>query len=49
MQSQYIDELSGKKMSTYFLENIPMNVKGMGPYPNFLAFVLVLSVTGFKK
>jgi hypothetical protein len=44
--SKYIDELSGNKISSYLRNHIPMNIENLGPYPDFLAFGLVLCVTG---
>ena len=44
--SQYIDVLAGKKISIFLKNTVPMNIPYLGPYPDFLAFALVLCVTG---
>ncbi len=45
--SQYIDILTGKQIRAFLLEKVPFNQPGLGPYPDFLAFGLVMVVTCF--
>ncbi len=45
--SQYIDILTGRKIREFLLREVPFNTPGLGPYPDFLAFGLVIVVTGF--
>lgn len=35
---KYLDSLLNKSMSTFFRANVPMNIQGLGPYPDFFAF-----------
>lgn len=43
--SQYIDTLTGRQIHSFLLENLPMNLPGFGPYPDILAFVLIICVS----
>ena len=47
--SQYINIFADRKISTFFQTNLPMNVPGLGPYPDFLAFGLIFTFTGISK
>jgi amino acid transporter len=47
--SQYIDVFADRKISSFLLEYLPMNVPGLGPYPDLLAFGLILFMTGIIK
>ncbi len=52
--SQYIDYLVGRKIRLFMLTYMSMNVPGIGPYPDFLAFlfacmVTVLMIIGVKE
>lgn len=44
--SQYIDIFTGKRISSFLLSTVPMNVAGLGPYPDVLAFILIILMTG---
>lgn len=44
--SQYIDIFTGKQISSFLLSTVPMNVAGLGPYPDVLAFILIILMTG---
>lgn len=44
--SRYIDSLCHYKIQEVFRTYMPMNIKNLAPYPDFLAFVLVLLITG---
>ena len=44
--SQYINSLSGNKIKTALMEAMPMNLAGLGPYPDFLALGIVMVVVG---
>ncbi|KAL5292720.1 SLC7A1.2 family protein [Megaselia abdita] len=35
---KYLDSLLNKSMSTFFRATVPMNIQGLGPYPDFFAF-----------
>lgn len=44
--SEYIDSIAGGAIRKFFIENIgAFNVSGLGSYPDFLAFILVLLVS----
>ncbi len=43
--SQYIDYLCDRKIRNFLQKNLPMNLTGLGPYPDFLAFGLACGVT----
>ena len=47
--SQYINVFTGRKISTFLLEHVPMHVPGLGPYPDFLCFGLIIFMTGIIK
>ena len=44
--SQYINSLCGNAIKNALLKAMPMNLEGLGPYPDFLAFGAVLVVVG---
>jgi hypothetical protein len=44
--SQYIDSLCGNKIAHSFRSAMPINVVGLGPYPDFLAFGFILVAVG---
>jgi cationic amino acid transporter 3 len=44
--SQYIDTLSGNKISSYLKAHLSMHVKNIAQYPDFLAFGLTMVVIG---
>jgi amino acid transporter len=43
--SQYIDSFTGRKIRAFMTLNLPMTIPHLGPYPDFLAFGLVVVVT----
>ncbi|CAG9760498.1 unnamed protein product [Ceutorhynchus assimilis] len=44
--SNYIDALADNKISEAFLRWLPINMSYLSPYPDFLAFTVVLILTG---
>lgn len=44
--SQYIDKITGGKIKEFLLTNFPINSPFLGPYPDLVAFGLVILVTG---
>lgn len=44
--SKYIDSLASYKISSALKSAMPINVHGLAPYPDFLAFGLALVITG---
>ncbi len=46
--SQYINIFANRSISTFFETHVPMNIPGLGPYPDFLAFGIIFSFTGKK-
>ncbi|CAF0949667.1 unnamed protein product, partial [Brachionus calyciflorus] len=45
--SQYIDKLTGRKIQAFFRSTMPFNSPFLGPYPDLLAFGLVMIITCF--
>lgn len=43
--SNYLDELVGNKISAFFLEYMPMDVPGLGAYPDLFAFGVIMLFT----
>ncbi|XP_052819610.1 high affinity cationic amino acid transporter 1-like isoform X2 [Mya arenaria] len=43
--SSYFDSLVNNKIQDYFKENIPMNLNGLSPYPDFFALGITLLLT----
>lgn len=43
--SQYIDYLLNRRIRYFMLTYLPINVSGIGPYPDFLAFLFACFVT----
>ncbi|XP_002731141.1 high affinity cationic amino acid transporter 1-like [Saccoglossus kowalevskii] len=43
--SGYFDSMLGENLENFSMKYIPMNMPGIAAYPDFLAFVIVLSVT----
>ena len=43
--SNYIDTLCGMKIRKALRAAMPMNITGFAPYPDFLAFCLVMVIT----
>lgn len=43
--SKYINFLCGNRIENALKAAMPMNVTGLGPYPDFFAFFLVMIVT----
>ncbi|XP_074026550.1 cationic amino acid transporter 2 [Leptinotarsa decemlineata] len=43
--SNYIDSLANKKIRETFTDWLPMNISFLAPYPDFLAFLLVILLT----
>jgi hypothetical protein len=43
--SKYIDFLTGNRIEKALKAAMPMNQPGLGPYPDFFAFFLVVIVT----
>jgi hypothetical protein len=43
--SSYFDSLINKKIQHFFLDNMPMNVGGLSPYPDFFAFGITFLLT----
>ncbi|XP_063703409.1 cationic amino acid transporter 2 [Culicoides brevitarsis] len=43
--SNYVDELTNNQISGWFLETMPMNVSGLGAYPDFFAFGIIMAFT----
>lgn len=44
--SLYIDNMIGNPLSSIFRELFPINISFLSPYPDFLAFVVVMLLTG---
>ena len=44
--SGYIDKLTNNTISSALTDAMPMSVDGFSSYPDFLAFALILSLTG---
>jgi cationic amino acid transporter 2 len=44
--SQYINSLCDNKIKNALREAMPMNIHGLGPYPDFLAFGIIMTVVG---
>uniref|UniRef100_A0A336MQ49 CSON005275 protein n=1 Tax=Culicoides sonorensis TaxID=179676 RepID=A0A336MQ49_CULSO len=43
--SGYVDELTGNQISGWFLDVMPMNVTGLGAYPDLFAFGIIMLFT----
>ena len=44
--SGYIDQLTDNSISSALHDAMPMSIKGLSPYPDFLAFSLVVVLSG---
>ena len=47
--SQYINSISGNKIKNALTHSMPMDINGLGPYPDFLALAVVFIVVGIYK
>jgi solute carrier family 7 (cationic amino acid transporter), member 3 len=52
--SQNVDLLFNREMREYLIVNVPLRIPGLGPYPDFLAFLvccigIVLMLIGIKE
>lgn len=43
--SNYVDELTDNQISGWFLDTMPMNVTGLGAYPDLFAFGIIMLFT----
>ena len=47
--SQYINSLCGNQIQEALRSAMPMNLTGLGPYPDFFAFSIIVVVVGMSN